>query len=121
MISSILSQLEKVKKQSVAEQETNQDGEGSSGESPSHSTILHRRQFLGKKLDNYKQKKLKRKLLIDAQLLKCAQEELEVKKRLVDRMDQMDNQYVENMKQMTQNMEKLTKSIAEKFLNSKTS
>ena len=36
-----------------------QDGEGSSGESPSHSTILHRRQFLDKKLDNYNQEKLK--------------------------------------------------------------
>ena len=58
---------------------------------------------------------MKRKLPVDAQLLSCAQEELEVKKRLVDRMDRMNNQYVENMKQMTQNMEKLTESIAEGF------
>ena len=57
---------------------------------------------------------MKRKLPVNAQLLRCAQEKLEVK-RLVDRMDQMDNQYVENMKQMTQNTEKLTESIAEGF------
>ena len=33
-------------------------------------------------------------------MLSCAQEKLEVKKRLLERMDQMGNHYVENVKQI---------------------
>ena len=49
---------------------------------PLQSTIQQRRNFLDKKLDNYRQEKLKRKLPIDVQLLNCAHEELEVVGRL---------------------------------------
>ena len=49
-----------------------------SGESMKR-TVKQWREFLDDKLKNYKQEKLKRKLLVDTQLLGCAQEELKVK------------------------------------------
>ena len=79
------------------------------------SKVQKRRQFLDGKLDNYRQEKLKRKVPLDAQLLSCAQEELAVKKRLVEQIGQMDKQYAENMTRMSQSMEKLSGSIAEGF------
>lgn len=74
-----------------------------------------RRALLDKTLKNYKQEKMKRKLPADAQLLHCAQEELEMKRRLVDRMEHMDKVYSENMKCLSSNMEKLTNSISQGF------
>ena len=44
---------------------------------------------------------------MDAQILGCAQEELAIKKRLVDQVDRMDQRYAENMEKMSQNMENL--------------
>ena len=81
----------------------------------SPSTIKHRRQSLANKLGEYKQEKLKRKLPVDAQLLDCAQEDIKIKRRLVEQMDIMDKQYAESVQSMTKNMEKLTESISEGF------
>ena len=58
---------------------------------------------------------MKRKLPIDAQILGCAQEELAMKKRMLEQMDRMDERYAANFAKMTQNMEKLTSSIANGF------
>ena len=58
---------------------------------------------------------MKRKLLVDTQLLGCAQEELKIKRQLVKQMDKMDQRYAENMDKMSRNIEKLTKSIADGF------
>jgi len=96
-------------------EDTSRETSGELSEGPSQSVVQQRRQFLDKKLDSYRHEKLKRKLPVDVQLLKCAEEELQVKKRLVDRMGQVDKQYAENMAKMTQNMEKLTESISEGF------
>ena len=82
--------------------------------------VQQRRQLLDTKLDNYRQEKLKRKLPIDAQLVSCAREELEVKKRLVEQIDQMDKQYAKSMAKMSQNMEKLTNCVADGFTLLKT-
>lgn len=95
--------------------------EGDSGnnhhtEEPDHSaedhtdvsmaaTIKQRRQLLDSKLNNYKQEKLKRKLPVDTQILSCAQEELQIKRQIVDKMDKMDEKYAENMERMSNNME----------------
>ena len=51
----------------------------------------------------------------DNQLLNCAREDLIIKKRIVDQMDKMDDEYTENMKKISSNMEKLTNSIADGF------
>ena len=82
----------------------------------SPSTIKHRRQSLANKLGEYKQEKLKRKLPVDSQLLDCAQEDIKIKRRLVEKMDIMDKQYAESVQSMTKNMEKLTESISEGFI-----
>ena len=66
-------------------------------------------------MKNYKQQKMKRKLPVDTQLLGCAQEELKIKRQLVEQMDKMDQMYGENMDKMSRNMEKITESIADSF------
>jgi hypothetical protein len=81
----------------------------------SSSVHQQRRQLLDSKLDNYRQQKLKRKLPINSQLLTCAKEELKVKKRVIEKMDEMDKRFTENISQMTKSMEKLTNSIADGF------
>ena len=40
----------------------------------------------------YKHERMKRKLSVDAQLLSCAQEELAIKKKLVEQMDTFEKQ-----------------------------
>ena len=89
-------------------------GEEEQDESRKEST-KQRREFLDEKLKNYKQEKLKRKLPLDTQLLCCAKEQIQIKKRLVKQMDDMDKKYAENMERMSRNMEKLTESIANGF------
>ena len=78
-------------------------------------TTVKRRQFLDNRLRSYKHEKMKRKLPVNTQLLSCAQEELAVKKRLLEQVDKMDRRYAENMEKMSQTMEKLTNSIADGF------
>ena len=72
------------------------------------SYTKQRREFLDNKLKNYKLDKLKRKLPVDAQILNCTQEELQIKKRMLDHMDKIDQRYSENMERMSQSMEKLS-------------
>ena len=84
-------------------------------EPQSSTRVQHRRQLLDAKLSNYKQEKLKRKLPVESQLLSCAQEELQIKRRLVDQMDRMERQYSNSMSRLSANMEKMTNSIAEGF------
>lgn len=81
----------------------------------SPSVIQARRASLDKKLNEYRQEKLKRKLPVDAQLLDCAQEDIKMKKQLVERMDNMDKQYTEVVQSMTRTMEKVSESISEGF------
>ena len=95
------------------EEDTEESNEGRSV--PTKETVKQRREFLDDKLKNYKQEKMKRKLPVDTQLLGCAQEELQIKKRLVEQMDKMDKKYAENMERMSSNMEKLTESISDGF------
>ncbi|CAH3149253.1 unnamed protein product, partial [Porites evermanni] len=58
---------------------------------------------------------LKRKLPVDNQLLNVSQEELKIKKQLLERMDNMDKAHLNHMEKLTNNMEKLTGSISEGF------
>ena len=65
--------------------------------------------MLNAKLKNYKQDRLKRTLSqsVDSQLLNCAQQDIEIKKRIIDQMDKMDKEYSTNMKSLSSNMENL--------------
>ena len=74
-----------------------------------------RRELLSARLTGYKQEKLKRKIPVDAQMLSCAKEDLQLKKRMIEHMDKMDSQHDESMKKLSSNMEKLTHCIADGF------
>ena len=58
---------------------------------------------------------MKRKLPIDAQILGCAQEERAMKKQMLEQMDRMDKRYAANMEKTTENMGKMTSSVADGF------
>ena len=69
------------------------------------STVNDRRNLLDAKLRGHKQEKLKRKLSTDSQLLTIAQEEMEMKKRLFDKMDHMDKEHSQHMARLSTSME----------------
>ena len=74
-----------------------------------------RRDLLDLTLKNYKQERLRCKLPVDAQLRPCSQKEFVMKRRLVDRMEQMDKMYNENLICVSKNVEKLANSISQGF------
>ena len=77
--------------------------------------MKQRRNLLDNKLNNYKQEKLKRKLPKYGQLLEYAKEDIEMKKRLVNHIEIMEEHYQDNMAKMSTNMEKLSYSIGAGF------
>ena len=94
------------------------EGDVSNNDSLTESQSLHvkqRRNLLDNKLNNYKQEKLKRKLPQDGQLLEYAKEDIEMKKRLVNHIEIMEEHYQDNMAKMSANMEKLSYSIGAGF------
>ena len=74
-------------------------------------TTNERRNLLDAKLKGYKTEKIKRKLPAESQFLNLAQEELTIKKQLIEKMNAMDNEYSQNMNRLTSDMEKLSSSI----------
>jgi len=77
-------------------------------EEDSRANVKQRRELLRAQLNNCRKDKLKRKLPVDTQLLTCAKEDLSLKKKLVDQMDNMDTLHNEHMQKLSSNMEKLT-------------
>ena len=73
------------------------------------------RSHFNSKLKGYKQEKLKRKLPVDNHMLRIAQEELKIKKKLITRMEEVDKENSNQMGRLMTNIEKLTGSIAEGF------
>lgn len=57
------------------------DSRSSQGNDSSPIATQHRRELLGAQLSNYKQEQLKRKLPVDSQLLNCAKQDLQLKKK----------------------------------------
>ena len=92
--------------------QSNQQNTESSNNAP---LLMERRDLLDARLKGHKQEKLKRKLSIDSQFLSVAQEDVEIKKRLIKKLDYMDKQQAHNMNKLTSNMEQLTGSIIEGF------
>ena len=78
-------------------------------------TVTQRRELLNSKLKGYKQEKLKRKLPVDSQMLSMTSEELEIKKKLLEKMDRIDKEHSSHMDRLMTNMERLTSSIADGF------
>ena len=79
------------------------------------TVVQERRNLLNSKLAGHKHEKLKRKLPNDSQLVTCAQEELKIKKQMLERMEVTDKQHAEYMNKMFANMKRLTNSIADGF------
>ena len=79
------------------------------------TVVQERRSLLNSKLAGEKHEKLKRKLPNDSQLVTCAQEELKIKRQMLERMEVTDKQHAEYMNKMFANMERLTNSIADGF------
>ena len=93
-------------------------GDVSNNDSLTESQSLHvkqRRNLLDNKLNNYKQEKLKRKLSKYGQLLEYAKEDIEMKKRLMNHIEKIEEHYQDNMEKMSTNMEKLSYSIGAGF------
>ena len=73
-----------------------------------------RRALINAKLKNHKQEKIKQKFPLDSQkLLSIAQDEMKVKKQLLQKLDCMDQQYFDTMKSLSSNIETLTNCITD--------
>ena len=81
----------------------------------SRQVIKERRELLSAQLKGHKSERLKRKLPPESQLLSISQEELQIKKQMLERMDTMDKAYSSSMERLTSNLEKLTGSISDGF------
>ena len=71
------------------EQEAEENEDSAQSEPPSKK----RREYLDGVLSGYKEKKLTKKMSLDDKLFHCAQQELDIKKTLVDKLEQMDKQH----------------------------
>ena len=65
------------------------------------NSTKERRELLNSKLSNYKQEKLKRKIPVDSQLLRIAQEDSKMKKQMLEQMEGMDKEYCNSMKSLS--------------------
>ena len=81
----------------------------------SRRVIKEKRELLSAQLKGHKSERLKRKLPPESQLLSISQEELQIKKQMLERMDTMDKAYSSSMERLTSNLEKLTGSISDGF------
>lgn len=66
-------------------------------------------------LITHRHKNLKRKINTDVQLLKIVEEELEVKKRLLEKMEKAEDLYQDNMAMLSSSMQTLSESISQGF------
>ena len=88
---------------------------GDSSGRNSGDTVSKKREFLDKKLVTHRHERMKRKLPIDSQLLACALQELALKKKMVQQMDNFEKQYCETMTKISSNMDKIANSISDGF------
>lgn len=75
--------------------------------------MITSRPLLNMKLRNHKTDKLKWKISVDAQLLNLATQEMKIEKRLLDKMDKMEEENSKNMGKLNTSMKKLTDSITD--------
>ena len=85
------------------------------------TVVQERRSLLNSKLADDKHEKLTWKLPNDSQLVTCAQEELEIKKQVLERIEVTDKQHAEYMNKMFANMERLTGLLRQIMLPQETS
>ena len=83
--------------------------------SDANTEVQSRRDLLDKQLSEHRHKNLKRKINTDVQLLKITEEELEVKKRLLEKMEKAEDLYQDNMAMLSSSMQTLSESISQGF------
>ena len=76
------------------------------------STLKRRREQLDITLRTHRQAKMKKKLPQDAQLIGIATEELELKKKMLQQMEKMDEQHSSEMSNLASSLDKISNSIA---------
>nr|XP_055075109.1 uncharacterized protein LOC129454573 [Misgurnus anguillicaudatus] len=79
------------------------------------SVVKERRALLNEKLKGHKQDRLKRKLPAETQLLHAAEEDIKMKKRILDMMETSEKQASENFRKLSTSLDSLTSSIADGF------
>ena len=87
-------------------------------ESAEQSSSLLRRKCkeqLDNTLSSYKSQKMKRKVPVDTQMVQLAEDELDIKKKMMDRMETMGNHHRETMKELTSNLKALNESVTGAF------
>ena len=67
-------------------------------------------------LNNRKDKKINQKLTSDAQFLNYAKEDLELKRKLLDRLDKEDSDFKEGMTKINKTMETVGESISQSMM-----
>ena len=74
-----------------------------------------RRTQLNSTLDSYKQQKLKKKMPADTQLVHFAEEELLIKKQMMERFESVSKDHKDTMNQLTSNLKTLSDSVTNAF------
>ena len=75
------------------------------------STIQRRREQLDNTLKTYRHSKMRKKLSQDAHVMAIATEELELKKKIIEQMEKMDQQHQKDMSKLTSSMDKISDAI----------
>ena len=74
-----------------------------------------RRALLDDSLLNHKKKKLVKRASHDMQILECVKEDMELKREFLNQQKEMDEEYKETMKVLSNNVNQLSSSITEAF------
>ena len=99
----------------MSQQPPDMDGAVQRPSNEDHDSSNQRRSLLNQQLAKYRHQKLKRKLLVDSQLLECAHEDLAVEQQMVEEMTKMDRVVIDNMAQLSQNVSQMALTVADAF------
>ena len=89
--------------------------ETSSESDESHLLGCKLREKFDSMLVSHKQKKMKQKVSADSQLLCFAEKELELKERMIDRLDMMSKDHRDTMSALTNNLKSLSDTMTSAF------
>ena len=89
--------------------------ETSSESDESHLLWRKRREKFDTMLASHKQKKMKQKVSADSQILCFAEKELQLKERMMDRLDMMSKDHRDTMSALTNNLKSLSDTMTSAF------
>ena len=74
-----------------------------------------RRKQLDSALSQYKQQKMKKKVSADTQMMTYAAEELEIKRKMMEKMDLLGNEHRQTMSELASSLKTLSDSVSNAF------